>query len=418
MIKSSANVAQSGLTSPGICKLALDGGLPLRTRPMPGWPLFDDADLEVIGEVLRSGKVNYWTGEHGRGFEREFAERVGSPYAVALANGTLALEIALRAVGVTVGSEVIVPSATFIATASAVVACGARPVVVDVDRDSQCLTAESVEPAITARTTAVVPVHLAGYPADMGPLLTLARRHGLHVVEDCAQAHGACRGGRGVGTFGDAAAWSFCQDKIMTTAGEGGAVTTGDENLWRRCWEYKDHGKNHQSTFHRAHPPGFRWLHDSFGTNARMTEIQAAVGRSQLGKLDQWVSRRRAHAYTLRAALADLPAVRLPGIPADVEHAFYRFYLHLRPEHLRPGWNRDRVVAAICAEGVPCHHGGCTEIYRERAFDAAGRPPQPLPVAAELGRTSLTLPVHPSLGERDICDVAAAVHRVCEVATE
>lgn len=404
------------MTSAGTRPLAVDGGQPVRTTPMPGWPLFDEADLEAIGQVLRSGKVNYWTGEHGRGFEREFADRVGARYAVALANGTLALEIALRAVGVTAASEVIVPSATFIATASAVVACGARPVVVDVDRNSQCLTAESVEPAITSRTTAVLPVHLAGYPADMEPLLALARRHGLRVVEDCAQAHGACRGGRDVGAFGDIAAWSFCQDKIMTTAGEGGAVTTGDESLWRRCWEYKDHGKNHQSTFTRAHPPGFRWLHDSFGTNARMTEIQAAVGRRQLGKLDQWVSRRRAHAYALRAALADLPAVRLPHIPADVEHAFYRFYLHLRPEQLRPGWDRDRVVAAICAEGVPCQHGGCTEIYRERAFDAVGRPPRPLPVAAELGATSLTLPVHPPLGDRDIRDMATAVRRVCEVA--
>lgn len=401
----------------GSHRLAVDGGQPIRTRPMPGWPYFDEAELEVVVEVLRSRKVNYWTGEHGRAFEHEFADRVGSPYAVALANGTLALEIALRAVGVTTGSEVIVPSASFIATASAVVACGARPVVVDVDRDSQCLTAESVEPAISARTMAVVPVHLAGYPADMWPLMELARRRGLRVVEDCAQAHGAARGGHGVGTFGDIAAWSFCQDKIMTTAGEGGAVTTAEKGLWRRCWEYKDHGKSYQSTFERAHSPGFRWLHDSFGTNARMTEIQAAVGRSQLGKLDRWVSRRREHADTLRTALSELPAVRLPDIPADVQHAFYRFYVHLRPAHLRPGWDRDRVVAAICAEGVPCQHGGCTEIYRERAFDAVGRPCQPLPVAAELGRTSLTLPVHPSLDDRDVADVATAVRRVCEVAT-
>ena len=398
-------------------RLAAHGGTPVRTAAMPGWPHFDHDDLAAAHGVLTSGKVNYWTGEHGRHFEREFAQWVGAPHAVALANGTVALEIALRALGVGSGDEVIVPSATFIATASAVVACGARPVVVDVDRDSQCLTPESVQPAISPKTTALVVVHLAGYPADVVPLLRLAREHGLRVVEDCAQAHGARRDGQGVGTFGDIAAWSFCQDKIMTTAGEGGAISTADEQLWQRCWEMKDHGKSFQAVYQSAHPPGFRWLHESFGTNARMTEVQAAVGRSQLRKLADWVTARRTHARQLREELAELEALRLPAVPEQVEHAYYKFYAHLRPDRLAEGWDRDRVIAAITGEGVPCFHGGCTEIYRERAFQRVGRPSGRLPVATELGTTSMMFPVHPTLSSDDVGQLATAVRKVLEVAT-
>ncbi|MGH3835146.1 MAG: DegT/DnrJ/EryC1/StrS family aminotransferase [Pseudonocardiaceae bacterium] len=398
-------------------RLAIDGGTPVCPDALPTWPRFDRQDATTAADVLLSGRVNYWTGEHGRAFEREFAQWAGAPHAVAVANGTVALEIALRALGVGAGDEVIVPSATFIATASAVVACGARPVVVDVDRDSQALTVATVAPAITSRTAAVIVVHVGGYPADTAALADLAAAQGLHLVEDCAQAHGAYRDGRHVGTRGRIAAWSFCQDKIMTTAGEGGAVTTGDAWLARRCWELKDHGKSYPAVYEQEHPPGFRWLHDSFGTNARMTEIQAAVGRLQLPKLPGWVAVRRAHGEALRAAVGDLPALRLPVLAPGVEHAYYRFYGHVRTERLKTGWDRDRIVAAVTAEGVPCGSGGCTEIYRERAFDAIGRPATPLPVAQWLGRHSLVLPVHPALSTTDVRQVAAAVRKVFAEAT-
>jgi dTDP-4-amino-4,6-dideoxygalactose transaminase len=259
---------------------------------------------------------------------------------------------------------------------------------------------------------AVIVVHLAGLPADMEPILRVARAVNLAVIEDCAQAHGAHRDGRRVGTFGDVAAWSFCQDKIMTTAGEGGAITTSDRLLWRRCWEFKDHGKNHDAVFAPASRPGFRYVHDTFGTNARMSEVQAAVGRCQLRKVDGWVAQRRAHATRLSAGLADLPALRLPVVPPSVGHAFYRYYAHLRPERLARGWDRDRVVSAINAEGVPATYGGCAEIDRERAFRMAGHPPAVLPNAAALSRTSLTLPVHHRMTPDDIDDVIAAVRRV------
>ncbi|MCW0212441.1 MAG: DegT/DnrJ/EryC1/StrS aminotransferase family protein [Pseudonocardia sp.] len=406
----------TAIRTPGTT-LACAGGTPVRSVPLPRWPSFDADDAAAVQEVLASGDVNYWTGGRGRRFESEFAAWAGAPYGVAVANGTVALEIALAALGIGPGDEVVVPSVTFIATASAVVTRGAVPVVVDVAPDTQCMTADGLAAAVTERTRAVIVVHLAGFPADMAALRRVARDNGLRVVEDCAQAHGARRDGRGVGTVGDVAAWSFCQDKIMTTAGEGGMITTGDEALWRRCWELKDHGKSYAAVFEREHPPGFRWVHESFGTNARMTEVQAAVGLTQLRKIDRWVATRRAHAAVLRDRLGDIPSLRLPPVVAGAEPAYYRFYLHVRDELLAPGWDRDRIAAAIRAEGIPCANGGCTEIHRERAFDSVGRPDRPLPVAAELGRTSLALLVHPTLGAADIADSADAVEKVMYAAT-
>jgi dTDP-4-amino-4,6-dideoxygalactose transaminase len=384
---------------------------------MPSWPFFDEADLDVAREVLVSGRVNYWTGDHGRSFEAEFAAAVGTSHAVVVSNGTVALELALRAIGISGGDEVIVPAATFIATAAAVVSCGARPVVVDVDPRSRCLTVDTVAAAITERTAAIVVVHLAGHPADIDPLLALARRRGLRVVEDCAQAHGAVYRGRSVGGLGDIAAWSFCQDKILTTAGEGGAVTTSDDDLWRRCWEMRDHGKSWTAVHEPHRTSGFRWLHESFGTNARMTEVQAAIGRNQLRKLDDWVKRRRANAGVLLEALRGEPVIEVAEPPDDVVHAYYKFSALLRPERLAVGWSRDRVVDAVRAEGVPCLHGGCAEIYRERAFALVPGTPVHLPVAARIGRTSLMLLVHPTLGLEDMADTAAAVTKVLRQAT-
>jgi dTDP-4-amino-4,6-dideoxygalactose transaminase len=398
--------------------LAVDGGRPVRADAMPTWPVFDEEEASAARDVLLSGRINYLTGSHGRAFESEFAAVTGTRYAVAVTNGTVALELALHSIGVRAGDEVVIPAATFFATASAVARCGALPVIADVDLHSQCLTPATVEAVLSPRTRAVIVVHVAGHPAEMTPLLSLTRDRGIRLVEDCAQAHGARYADRPVGGFGDIAAWSFCQDKIVTTAGEGGAITTSDPELWRRCWELKDHGKNMALMFgDHVREPGFQWLHDSFGTNARMTEVQSSIGRVQLGKLAKWVHQRRMNAAILLDAFREQSAIRAENPPAHVEHAYYRFYAHIREEELRPGWNRDRVVAAIIAEGVPCAYGGCAEIYRERAFEDIPGVPDRLPVAAELGRTSLTLPVHPGLNPADLTDVTAAVAKVLQVAS-
>ena len=392
---------------------------PVRDHAFAPWPFFDADDLAAAARVLASGKVNYWTGDEGRRFEAEFAAFAGCEHGVALANGTAALEAALEACGVGRGDEVVVPSRTFMATASAVVRVGARPVFADVDPDSQNLTAESVAAVLTPRTRAVIPVHLAGWPCDMDPILDLARARGLVVIEDCAQAHGARYHGRPVGSLGHAAAWSFCQDKIMTTAGEGGMVTTNDRAIWDRVWALKDHGKNYETVYHAQHPPGFRWLHESFGTNWRMTEVQSAVGRSALAKVPGWLETRRRYAAILTDAFRAEPALRVTEPPEGIAHAYYKYYVFVRPERLATGWSRDRVMNAVTALGVPCFSGSCSEIYLEKAFATDGlRPAERLPVARELGDTSLMFLVHPTLTEADMRDTAAAVRRVMREATE
>ncbi len=397
---------------------AIDGGQPVRTSPFASWPQFEADEIEAATAVLRSGKVNYWTGMEGREFEKEFAAFTECKYAVAVANGTVALELALRAFGIGAGDEVIVPSRTFIASASCAVMCGAIPIIADVDAESQNITAESIRPLLSPRTKAIVAVHLAGWPCDMDPILELARQRGLKVIEDCAQAHGASYKGRQVGSLGDVAAFSFCQDKIMTTGGEGGMLTTNDETIWKRSWSFKDHGKSYDAVHNRQHSAGFRWLHESFGTNWRLTEVQSAVGRILLQKLPRFVETRRRNAAILTDGFSKIPGLRVTVPPPQMRHAYYKYYAFVNSEDLRGGWNRDRIMAAISAEGIPCFSGSCSEIYLEKAFSEEMRPPERLPTAREVGETSLMFLVHPTLTERDMLDTCRAVEKVFEVATE
>jgi dTDP-4-amino-4,6-dideoxygalactose transaminase len=397
--------------------LAIDGGRPLRRRPFAPWPLFSREEVEAVARVLESGHVNYWTGEEGRHFEREFAAFTGCRHAVAVANGTVALELALQALGIGSGDEVIVASRTFIASASCILMRGAAPVFVDVDRDSQNITAESIRAAITQRTRAIIAVHLAGWPCEMEPIMELARAHRLKVVEDCAQAHGAAYKGRPVGSIGDAGAFSFCQDKIMTTGGEGGMLTTNEHSVWSRAWSFKDHGKSYEAACENRHSPGYRWRHESMGTNWRLTEMQSAIGRVQLKHLPESVLQRRRLADLLSDRFAIMPALRIARPPDHIFHSYYKYYVFLRKERLRSGWNQRRILQAIRAEGVPCSAGICSEIYLEKAFAQELRPAQRLPVARELGETALMFPVHPTLSEADMQDTANAVEKVLRCAT-
>jgi hypothetical protein len=382
------------------------------------WPFFADDEIEAAAQVLRSGRVNYWTGDEGRLFEREFAAFVGCDHAVAMVNGTAALECALKALSIGPGDEVITTSRTFIASASCAVMLGARPIIADVDRDSQNITARSIRKVLTPRTKAIVAVHLAGWPCEMDEILALARERGIKVVEDCAQAAGATYKGKPVGSLGDVAAFSFCQDKIMTTAGEGGMVTTNSAELWNSMWSLKDHGKSYDAVYHREHAPGFRWLHESFGTNWRLTEVQSAVGRIQLRKLPQWLSIRRKYAQILTNQFAALPGLRITVPPKHVDHAYYKYYAFVRPEALRREWARDRIIEAINAEGIPCFSGSCSEIYLEKAFPPEWRPREPLAAARELGEASLMFLVHPTLTEEHIHDTCATVKKIMSAATK
>ncbi|WDR07147.1 DegT/DnrJ/EryC1/StrS aminotransferase family protein [Devosia rhodophyticola] len=381
--------------------------------PFSPWPSFTTEEIEAVSKVLASNRVNYWTGDVCRGFETAFSRFVGAKHAVALANGTLALDVALKALGVGAGDEVVVTPRTFIASVSAVVTAGAIPVFADVDRDTQNITAESIARVLSQRTKAIIPVHLAGLPCDMDPIMDLARERGLFVIEDCAQAHGALYKGRSVGTIGDVGAWSFCQDKIMTTGGEGGMVTTNDGALWSAMWSYKDHGKSWQAVYDRSHPPGPRLVHDSFGTNWRMLEMQAAIGLIQIDRMPKWTQRRTDVAHAITETLRRHVAVRVPLVPEYARHAHYRLYAFVCPDQLDTGWSRDRVIDEIVKRGVPCMHGSQSEVYLEAAFDdSSWRPMHRLSVARELGETGIAFLVHPTLTDAEVsktCDVVAQV---------
>jgi len=307
----------------------------------------------------------------------------------------------------------VVTSRTFLASASSIVTAGAVPVFADVDADSQNVTAQTIGAVLTERTKAVICVHLAGWSCDMDPIMVLAQERGIYVIEDCAQAHGARYKGRSVGSIGHISAWSFCQDKIMTTGGEGGMVTTNDRDLWKRMWSYKDHGKSWDAIYEREHPPGFRWLHENFGTNWRMTEVQAVIGRIQLKRMADWTAARTRNAERIWEACRQHAALRVPVLSADYVHAHYKCYVQVRPEQLAEGWTRDRVLEEIVARGVPCFQGSCSEVYLEKAFDNTGwRPAERLPVARELGETSLMFLVHPTLAEDEIRKTCAAIDEV------
>jgi len=386
--------------------------------PFAPWPCFTEEETEAVRRVLESNRVNYWTGGQGRDFEKEFATFAKTRHAIALANGTVALDLALHALGLGPGDEVVVTPRTFLASVSCSINAGAIPIFADVDRDSQNITPESIEAVLTPRTRAIVCVHLAGWPCEMDGILALAEQHKLAVIEDCAQAHGASYRDQPVGSKGDIGAWSFCQDKIMTTGGEGGMVTTNDYELWSRMWSYKDHGKSYQAVYEQEHPPGFRWLHESFGTNWRMIEMQAAIGRIQLKRMPDWHRRRLEIANTIWDTAKLLPGLRVPEIPDHIEHAAYKCYVFIRPDALASGWSRDRIQAEINALGVPCYSGSCSEVYLEKAFDGTGyRPSVRLANARELGETSLMFLCHPTLTNEHVEHTCKSLIAVMQQAT-
>ncbi|MFW2006899.1 DegT/DnrJ/EryC1/StrS family aminotransferase [Acinetobacter baumannii] len=377
------------------------------------WPSFTTEEADAVKNVLLSNKVNYWTGQECRIFEKEFAEFSDTKYAVALANGTVALDVALKALDIGAGDDVIVTSRTFLASASSIVTAGANPVFADVELDSQNISRRTIEAVLTPNTKAIICVHLAGWMCDMDPIMQLAAERGIYVIEDCAQAHGAKYKGKAAGSIGHIAAWSFCQDKIMTTGGEGGMVTTNDETLWKKMWSYKDHGKSYDSIYNKQHPPGFRWLHDSFGTNWRMMEMQAVIGRIQLTRMAEWTKKRTENAEKILKAFDCSPFFSVHTPSVDYVHANYKCYVQVNLEALPDGWSRDRIMQEINSQEVPCFSGSCSEVYLEHAFDGTPwRPEKRLENAQKLGETSLMFLVHPTLSQESIEKTIRAINTV------
>lgn len=384
-------------------------------RNEPRWPVYSEEEIQLVAEILRSGRVNYWTGEKGREFEQSFSQYTGSKYGVALANGTVALELALKTLGVQAGDEVIVTPTSFVASASAIALQGATPVFADIDPVTMTISPDDIKTKITEKTRGIIAVHLLGHPCDMEKIGVVARQHNLFVVEDCAQAHGAKLKGQSVGTFGDISAFSFCQDKIISTGGEGGMLLTRNPEYWEFAWSFKDHGKNYTAMHAKDPAPGFRWVHDSLGTNWRMTEMQAAIGLIQLSKLDDWVKIRRRNAALLTQRLDASLIKRKPIERADCYHAYYKYTLQIDQSSLKTEYSRDRLVSEIQQEGVPCYAGICPEIYREKAF--ANFESETLPIANEVGSSTLQLLVDPSLTEENIDQMALTVNKLLDKAT-
>lgn len=411
------NVAAQSQIAVSAPSLAIDGGIPACDHPVAPWPSYSDEEISAAVSILRSGKVNYWTGDQGQQFEREFAQYCGTRYAVAVANGSVALELALFALGIGPGDEVIVPSRSFIASATCALVRGAVPVFADVDPDSQDISVDSIREVRTPRSKAIIAVHLAGWPCEMDAIMEFARRHSLFVIEDCAQSHGAKYSDRRVGSIGHLGSFSFCQDKIISTGGEGGMVVTNNAVLWQRIWSYKDHGRDYALS-RAPGGTGFRWIHNTFGTNLRLTEMQAAIGRIQLRKVDQQLDIRRRNAFVLNECFSGIPGLRITIPPQNIAHSYYRYYAFVEPEKLRAGWDRDRILAAIKAEGIPCATGSCSEIYLERTFSHDLRPPKRRKNARRLGETSLMFLVHPTLTDSDIRNTCRAVEKVMRVAVQ
>ena len=385
--------------------------------PFSPWPSYVKEEADAIQNVVLSNRVNYWTGVEGREFEKEFADFAGTEYAIAVANGTVALDLVLKGLGIGSGDEVVVTPRTFLASATAVINAGAIPVFADVDADTQNITPETVTAVLSPRTRAIICVHLAGWPCDMDGMMALATERDLFVIEDCAQAHGATYKGKPVGGLAHAGCWSFCQDKIMSTGGEGGMVTCNDRELWSRMWSFKDHGKSWDAVYEREHPPGFRWLHESVGTNWRLTEMQSAIGRIQLRKMKDWTAARQANCQAIWETAAALPGLRVPVVPNEIGHAGYKCYVFVDEAKLAEGWDRDRIMNAIVAEGVPCFSGSCSEVYLEKAFTDLGLgPKERLPVAKSLGESSLMFLVHPTLTNAEIKKTLQALQAVMSLA--
>ena len=377
------------------------------------WPSFTQEEVDAVSKVILSNKVNYWTGQECREFEREFAEFTQTRYAVALSNGTVALDVALKALEIGNGDDVIVTSRTFLASASSIVTAGANPIFADVELDSQNISRHTIEAVLTPNTKAIICVHLAGLMCDMDPIMDLAQEKGLYVIEDCAQAHGAMYKGRSAGSIGHIGAWSFCQDKIMTTGGEGGMVTTNDEELWSKMWSYKDHGKDFDSVYNKQHPPGFRWVHDSFGTNWRMMEIQAVIGRIQLKRMPEWKQKRNKNMDRILSTFEGTPYFRVFKPSSDYVHAAYKCYVQVNIDKLPANWSRDRIMQVINEQGIPCYSGSCSEIYLEKAFDnTPWRPTVRLPNAKKLGENSLMFLVHPTLSDESLEKTCSAIKYV------
>lgn len=410
---------------PRSSKLALEGGTPVRSEPYPPWPDYGEEEVAAAVAVLRSGHLARQSGSEVRAFEQAFAERYGVKHAIAVSSGTAALHVALAALGVGPGDDVINTAHCFIGTATPVLHAGAVPIFADIDPRTFNIDPASVETKITPHTKAIVPVHLNGCPADMAAFLDIAQRHDLFVVEDAAQAHGALYDGQLVGTIGDVGCFSFWEDKILTTGGEGGMVITDDDDLAHRARKIHHHGEERSDGDYYAAER--LYFHDMLGYNFRMTEVQGALGRVQLTRLDDYVAARRQHAHHLSRLLADVPGIIPPYEPPEAQHAFYKYIIRLDCDVITAP--ALQFMTALQAEGIACSRRYPTPLHQQPLFTEhkgygntqapfswyEGTLPQygsGLPAAEQLPDALIMIRMQPTFSEQDVEQIAQAVAKV------
>ena len=379
------------------------------------YPFYNKNIIEKVTKILKSGRVNFWTGNECKKFEKEFSKYVENKYAVALSNGSVALELALKALRLKKGDEIIVSPRSFIISASCTLNLGLKPIFADID-DNGNMNIDEIKRAYNKNVKAIIVVHLNGMSCDLDPILKFAKKNKIFLIEDCAQAHGAIYKGRKVGSFGHISTWSFCQDKIISTGGEGGMISTNNKKLWLKIWSLKDHGKNYKSVFYKKHKIGFKWLHDDFGSNYRMTEMQAVIGREQLKSLGKQIKKRNLIAslylnelkdYYLKYDILKKPNFKCQTCPLKQNlkkcnkciHAFYRLNLFIDKNKIK----QNQLIQQLHKNKINCGVGSCPEIYREKIFKKLKLyPKKRLPNAKLLGETSIMFPINPNKSLKEV----------------
>ena len=388
--------------------------------------MYTKEQIQSVSNILRKNKTNYWTGNECKLFEEEFSKYIGNKYSIAVSNGSVALELSLKALNLKKGDKVIVSPRSFIISASCVLNMGLKPIFADVDINGN-LDIDGISKSYNKNVKAIIVVHLNGLSCDLDPILKFTKKNKIYLIEDCSQAHGAVYKGKFVGSFGDVATWSFCQDKIISTGGEGGMISTNDKKIWEQIWSYKDHGKNYQSVFFKKHKEGFRWLHDGLGSNYRMTEMQATLGRHQLKQLDNQIKKRNkiANLYIenlkefmhkkhvlkkLDFKCSTCPSKKIENEKCNLcRHAFYRLNLFINPKIV----NQIKLITELDKNNVTARVGSCPEIYREQIFKKLKIYPKKRLINAKLlGEISLQFGINP---KKSINLIKKEIHTIKKV---
>lgn len=376
------------------------------------WPFYSNKIANSVKNTIKSGKVNYWTGNLCSKFEKNFSKFINIKYSCSISNASVGLEMALNALDIKKNDEVIVPSRTYITSASAILRVNAKPIFADIEKNSLNIDINSIKKNINRNTKAIICVHLAGYPCDMKNILKIAKKNNLKVIEDCSQAHGAMIKNRSVGSFGDISVWSFCNDKIISTGGEGGMIACNNKTIYKKIWSIKDCGRSYDKIRKKTTKVGYRWLYDSIGTNFRMTEMQAAIGIIQLKELKSYLIKRNKNAKILYNALKNINFIEFQNVDKKLYHAYYRFSILINNTKIKKNHSRDTILKQLINNKIPATVGVCPELYKEKVFHKFRKKHFDRYYAKEVGKNIICFSVDPSISEQNMQSISHKIKRI------